>query len=307
MEIFYNFFNRFQYLIIATFTALFIVLFGLILQIFITKINDGIAVNSSIKPIATPSLEIPHNNTYNPPLNNCPDAQSSQDSFLSLPSVLQTPRIKNLNQDNIAEIAEIDKNINLNQDQSVANLPQLSLPSNRIKQSFKHFFYSENIHKNLVKVDNYYNRNEFLDYETADAFKRMQLDAKNSGIDLIIISGFRSVSDQETLFEKQTKRQGSKEKAAKLSAPPGFSEHHTGFAMDIGDGKMPNADLKFSFETTPAYFWLTQNAYNYGFELSFPPNNPQEVSFEPWHWRYVISQRANQVFYEARKFYKAKK
>ena len=77
--------------------------------------------------------------------------------------------------------------------------------------------------------------------------------------------------------------------------------------MDIGDGKMPDTDLKFSFEKTPAYLWLVQNANNYGFELSFPPNNPQGVSFEPWHWRYVISQIANQVFYEARKFYEARR
>jgi zinc D-Ala-D-Ala carboxypeptidase len=307
MKIFHHLFKRFQFLIIATSTALLIILFGLVIQLIITKIDNKIIVDSNIESIPNPSLAIPKNNTDNPSLSHFPVAPESQDSFLSSSSLLKTPQIKSFKQNDQNNIIKMNQDIHFNQDKSIPNLPQLSASSNKTKQHFNHFYYSENTRKNLIKVANYYNRNEFLDHETADAFKRMQLDAKNNGVDLIIISGFRSVSDQGKLFENQTERRGSKEKAAKLSAPPGFSEHHTGFAMDIGDGKMPDTDLKFSFEKTPAYLWLVQNANNYGFELSFPPNNPQGVSFEPWHWRYVISQRANQVFYEARKFYEARR
>jgi LAS superfamily LD-carboxypeptidase LdcB len=143
-------------------------------------------------------------------------------------------------------------------------------------------------------------REERLDHTTAEAFGKMIAAAKGDGIRLIPISGFRSLADQEKLFERQIQRQGSPSAAAQLSAPPGYSEHHTGYAVDIGDGERPTADLKFEFEQTPAYQWLTANAQRYGFELSFPKDNAQGVSFEPWHWRYVGTGRSAAVFAVAR-------
>lgn len=159
-----------------------------------------------------------------------------------------------------------------------------------------HFPYQENPRNRLVNMGKYYHRTEFLDQETAIAFKKMKTDAKTQGVELILISGFRSVAAQKKLFLHQIQKRGNKEAAAKLSAPPGHSEHHTGYALDIGDGKQPKTDLKFQFESTQAYIWLVNNAHKYGFELSFPRNNGQGVSFEPWHWRYIGSSRANQIF-----------
>jgi LAS superfamily LD-carboxypeptidase LdcB len=148
----------------------------------------------------------------------------------------------------------------------------------------------------LVQIGTYYQRKEFLDKEAAEAFKRMKADAQTNGIKIAPISGFRSIASQNKLFQRQIQRQGSKEAAARLSAPPGYSEHHTGYAIDLGDGDRPNADLKFDFEQTEAYEWLTVRAQEYGFQLSFPRNNSQGVSFEPWHWRYLASSRAKQIF-----------
>lgn len=165
---------------------------------------------------------------------------------------------------------------------------------------FGHLPYQEDDPNRLVQVGIYYNRTEFLDAEAAYAFNQMKLAAKNNGITLRLISGFRSIQDQEKLFQKQIQRRGSEKAAAKLSAPPGYSEHHTGYAIDIGDEQQPSTDLKFEFENTEAYRWLTLYAGNYGFELSFPRNNRQGVSFEPWHWRYVLSPRASQIFAAAR-------
>jgi D-alanyl-D-alanine carboxypeptidase len=164
-----------------------------------------------------------------------------------------------------------------------------------------HFPFSEAPHERLVGVSKYYDRVEYLDQEAAKAFQVMKADAQTQGIQLVLISGFRSISTQQQLFTKQIQKQGSKEVAAKLSAPPGHSEHHTGYAVDIGDGTQADKDLKFTFESTPAYNWLVNNAHRYGFELSFPRNNLQGVSFEPWHWRYVSSYRAEQIFGNARK------
>lgn len=165
---------------------------------------------------------------------------------------------------------------------------------------YGHFPYQEDDPQRLRLVGKYYDREEFLDFEATEAFKRMQTEAASTGVELIPISGFRTIVDQEKLFERQVQRQGSEIAAARLSAPAGYSEHHTGYALDIGDRQAPNTDLKFTFADTTAYHWLTAHAHRYGFELSFPQDNLQRVSFEPWHWRFIGSSRAAEVFFRAR-------
>jgi D-alanyl-D-alanine carboxypeptidase len=170
-------------------------------------------------------------------------------------------------------------------------------PPSILPPKYGHLPYTEA--KTLVNVGRYYDRFETLHPEAVEVFKQMQADARSVGVGLIPISGFRTVADQRLLFERQIKRQGSPEAAARLSAPPGYSEHHTGYAIDIGDESNPASDLKFEFEYTEAYIWLKKNARKYGFKLSFPPNNAQGVSFEPWHWRYGGSDSAAKIFARA--------
>ncbi len=135
----------------------------------------------------------------------------------------------------------------------------------------------------------------------ATKFLQMQADAKTSGIILLPISGFRTIQEQNYLFfgVKQERSQDSR-KRAEVSAPPGYSEHHTGYAFDVGDGKNPDTNLKQSFEQTAAFNWLEKNAAKYSFEMSFTQNNPQGVSYEPWHWRYVGDRQSLEMFYKAR-------
>ncbi|MGK7943914.1 MAG: D-alanyl-D-alanine carboxypeptidase family protein [Microcystaceae cyanobacterium] len=134
----------------------------------------------------------------------------------------------------------------------------------------------------------------------AKEFKQMQADARRSGIILVPLSGFRTVEQQNYLFFtiKQQRNQDAS-KRAEVSAPPGYSEHHTGYAIDIGDGKAPATNLSQSFERTSAFQWLDKNAARYSFELSFPPDNPQGISYEPWHWRYVGDADSLETFYKA--------
>jgi D-alanyl-D-alanine carboxypeptidase len=135
----------------------------------------------------------------------------------------------------------------------------------------------------------------------ARKFIQMQADARANGIILVPISGFRSVAEQEALFFKvKEQRNQNPTKRAEVSAPPGYSEHHTGYAIDIGDGKTPATNLSRSFENTTAFKWLKNSANRYSFELSFPPNNSQGVSYEPWHWRYVGDINSLETFYKAR-------
>ncbi len=173
--------------------------------------------------------------------------------------------------------------------------------NNPLPQSrYGHLPYAENSSGRLVSVGTYGSgtnrRTEFLDKEAAATFAKMKADAEVEGVTLVAISGFRSVVDQEKLFARQIQRQGSEAAAARLSAPPGYSEHHTGFALDIGDGAQPKTDVKFEFENTKAYRWLQTNGRRYGVELSFPLNNTQGVSFEPWHWRFTNSPYAAAIF-----------
>ncbi|MBD2197532.1 MULTISPECIES: M15 family metallopeptidase [Calothrix] len=134
----------------------------------------------------------------------------------------------------------------------------------------------------------------------AEKFREMERAARQAGVNLVPISGFRSVKEQEQLFfgVGAQRNQTPAERAA-LSAPPGHSEHHTGYAVDIGDGAVPATNLQANFDNTRAYKWLEENAARFGFEMSFPKDNPQGVSYEPWHWRFVGDRDSLETFYKA--------
>jgi D-alanyl-D-alanine carboxypeptidase len=135
----------------------------------------------------------------------------------------------------------------------------------------------------------------------AQKFQAMVAEARKSGVLLVPISGFRSIEQQERIFsDKQAQRNQSVAQRAEVSAPSGYSEHHTGYAVDIGDGKAPALNLKIDFENTAAFKWLKANAARFSFEMSFPRNNAQGLSYEPWHWRYVGDRDSLETFYKAR-------
>jgi D-alanyl-D-alanine carboxypeptidase len=135
----------------------------------------------------------------------------------------------------------------------------------------------------------------------ADSYLTMVADAQAAGVQLVALSGYRSLELQEELFfDVKAQRGQAATERAEVSAPPGYSEHHTGYAIDIGDATRPETDLQVSFERTPAFRWLQQNSAYYSFELSFPRNNPQGVNYEPWHWRFVGDRHSLETFYQAR-------
>lgn len=137
--------------------------------------------------------------------------------------------------------------------------------------------------------------------EAADRFESMVTAAAGDGVYLMPISGFRTISDQQYLFfEIKAERGQTASTRAEVSAPPGYSEHHTGYAIDIGDADQPEANLSVDFEATAAFQWLADNAPRYNFELSFPEGNPQGVQYEPWHWRFVGNSESLETFYKDR-------
>ncbi|WP_017651895.1 M15 family metallopeptidase [Fortiea contorta] len=135
----------------------------------------------------------------------------------------------------------------------------------------------------------------------AEKFQAMVQAARSAGVNLVPISGFRSVKDQEQLFfSVGAERNQTPSQRAALSAPPGHSEHHTGYAVDIGDGAVPATNLQANFDNTKAYEWLAANAARFSFEMSFPKDNSQGVSYEPWHWRFVGDSDSLETFYKAK-------
>ena len=136
-----------------------------------------------------------------------------------------------------------------------------------------------------------------LHRDAAESFLAMQRAAAADGVSLQLLSGFRTLELQKHLFfDVGSERNQSAEQRARVSAPPGFSEHSTGYALDIGDGRSPGTNLSASFDATPAYAWLVENANRYHFTLSFPTGNVQGVNYEPWHWRFEGSAEALKLF-----------
>jgi D-alanyl-D-alanine carboxypeptidase len=121
-----------------------------------------------------------------------------------------------------------------------------------------------------------------LSPRTAAAWHRMKRAAANDGVELQLISGFRSIARQSAIVRR--KLAGGQDIAAILRfvAAPGCSEHHTGRALDLGFPGEPALDE--SFARTAAYRWLKRHAGKFGFRLSYPRRNPHGIAFEPWHW-----------------------
>lgn len=134
-----------------------------------------------------------------------------------------------------------------------------------------------------------------LDYRVVPYYNDMVTAAAADGINLIPVSGFRSVEKQQANFERKinyyTTLGYSKAEATRLAAKivlmPGSSEHNAGLAMDFGtDG---NTSLEESFAQTNAFKWLSEHAADYGFILRYEKQTQSitKVTYEPWHWRYV--------------------
>lgn len=135
--------------------------------------------------------------------------------------------------------------------------------------------------KDLRKVDG-----EHLRVEAANSLQQMLADMRNDGITVTVLSAYRSYKTQESTYQHWVKENGQFA-ADQLSARPGFSEHQTGLAVDLGDGS--GCDLQACFADTQAAQWARENAFKYGFVLRFPADQGAVTgyTYEPWHFRYI--------------------
>ena len=127
-----------------------------------------------------------------------------------------------------------------------------------------------------------YDREQWLAPSAARAWSQMRAAAAADGVIVQPVSAFRSIAYQCGIIERKLARGLDLAMILAVSAAPGYSEHHSGRALDVTTPG--SAVLEECFEATPAFAWLTANAARFGFTLSYPRGNRHAISYEPWHW-----------------------
>ena len=122
----------------------------------------------------------------------------------------------------------------------------------------------------------------------AEAWRCLKAAALVDGIDLFIVSGFRSIDRQAEILRRKLETGATVESILTVCAPPGFSEHHTGRAVDLSTSG--SRALEVEFNQTGAYAWLTEHAAEFGYYLSYPIGNRWGYQHEPWHWCFQDAQ-----------------
>jgi D-alanyl-D-alanine carboxypeptidase len=126
-------------------------------------------------------------------------------------------------------------------------------------------------------------REYLLAPEAAAKWREMSAAALTDGVVIKIGSAFRSIDRQAEIIRAKLAEGLSLDAVLCVSAPPGYSEHHSGRAIDVttDEGVAP---FEPEFEETRAFRWLSKNAGRFGFALSYPAGNPSGYDYEPWHW-----------------------
>ena len=182
---------------------------------------------------------------------------------------------------------QIVKNVNMNLDKThyedtkkAKNLNTTNILVN------KYYSLDENyVPDNLVEISNRYALNGMeMVKEAATAFESMAKDAQKENLKIIAMSTYRSYNYQIKVYNQYVKADG-KEKADTYSGRPGYSEHQTGLAVDVYNGK----ENYTNFEKTDEFDWMKEHAHEYGFILRFPKGKEEETgyTYESWHYRYV--------------------
>ena len=140
----------------------------------------------------------------------------------------------------------------------------------------------EEVAERVSAGPNIIGREQELEPVTAGKWVGMRQAAQADGVELLLVSGFRSYAYQASLIRRKLDAGVALEEILSVNAPPGCSEHHTGCAVDIATPGVP--PLTEAFERSDAFRWLDRNAANHGFSMSYPRDNAFGYIYEPWHW-----------------------
>ncbi|BBL58001.1 M15 family metallopeptidase [Methylomonas koyamae] len=122
----------------------------------------------------------------------------------------------------------------------------------------------------------------FMTPAAGRAWQAMKAAAAADGVEIYLISAYRGVERQAELIRAKLDAGVAIGDILTVLAPPGYSEHHTGRAVDLTCPDAPAVQL--GFELTAAFAWLQANAGGFGFVMSYPPGNASGYRYEPWHW-----------------------
>jgi zinc D-Ala-D-Ala carboxypeptidase len=128
-------------------------------------------------------------------------------------------------------------------------------------------------------------RMQRLHPDTARDWRAMKAAAAEDGVTLLLVSGFRSMADQIELIRAKLARGQDIKSILRVNAAPGFSEHHTGRAVDIATPR--TRPLTAGFDQSDAFFWLQHSAERFGFSMPYDEHNRFGFSYEPWHWSQI--------------------
>jgi len=188
---------------------------------------------------------------------------------------------------------------------TVGTLEKLSKTDPELLQKYsKVFFLNEHYtpeRLSQIEKQNTYDesRVEKIHTRVLPHLEDMLADAQDDKVEIFVKSAYRSFDEQAKLKSAYSVTYGAGT-ANQFSADQGYSEHQLGTTVDlITKGLGGQLD---GFEKTPAYAWLVQHAYKYGFVLSYPEKNGYYI-FEPWHWRYVGIKLATYLHDKNKNFY----
>ena len=144
----------------------------------------------------------------------------------------------------------------------------------------------------LQRIDEESNLHDFEDNgsvyrlhpKALSAWRSLKEAALRDGVEITIVSAYRSVAYQAEIIERKRKEGLSDSEIFAVVARPGFSEHHSGRALDLSSNEQ--TALTEGFCSTDAFRWLTEHASRFGFYLSYPQGNEYGIVFEPWHWMF---------------------
>ncbi len=150
--------------------------------------------------------------------------------------------------------------------------------------------------ENLVTIPQTYSYGELgsqkVTESTYDAFLNLWNASNEAGYYLMVNSSYRTYEKQQAVYDDY-KNTGGTNYADSIAARPGFSEHQTGYSLDIFEKGYSSANFKDS----ESYRWLMDNAYKYGFILRYPEDKVDITgySYESWHFRYVGVEAATYI------------
>ena len=190
---------------------------------------------------------------------------------------------------------QVIKNVNMQLDKTQYEdiIPARNLNTAKILVNKYYYLEEDYIPKNLETISSIYALSGMsLVKEAKLAFENLSKAASKEDLKIIAMSSYRSYEYQVDLYNRYVKQDG-KEKADTYSGRPGHSEHQTGLAVDVYNGKTDYTN----FEKTKEFKWMNSHAHEYGFILRFPKGKEKETGYEyeSWHYRYVGKEIATYI------------